>query len=442
MKSPENVDLAGSPFAALQHREFRLLFGGLVATNMGMWMQQFAIGWLLVQLAVQEGNPALGGFYIGLRSLANVVPSLACGLFAGVLADRMDRRDLLIRTRVVYAVFAVILAVLVITDHVNIVVVMVCSAALTAAHSFDPPGRQAMLQSVVPLRDLLSAMGLSRASMQAAHTVGPLVAGLLIVPVGVGGVMLANAACGLASLGGLLPMRPHPPEPGARASSVLRSLREGTDYMRRDDLIRWTATLLFVFAVLGQSFNQLLPAIAVETLQVGAVELSWLVAAVGVGALAGAFFIAQLGAVGSRGLLLLGAMFAVGALLALLGLQREVLPTIVLLAVIGVIQQVFMGMQSLTLQLAAPDRLRGRVMGMQSMIMMSGGPLGVLALGTLGTFIGISNAILGAGVVVALIALIVALRVDVVRDLRGMEGSPEPRRVPPFVAETAESGED
>src|SRR5687767_9944556 len=101
-------------------------------------MQQFALGWLVVQLAVREGNPALGGFYLGLLSIASAAPALLFGLFAGVVADRMDRRDLLIRARVVYATVAILLAALVVTDQVNIVVVMLCSAGLTAAFSFEP----------------------------------------------------------------------------------------------------------------------------------------------------------------------------------------------------------------------------------------------------------------------------------------------------------------
>ncbi|MDQ3097003.1 MAG: MFS transporter [Chloroflexota bacterium] len=408
-----------STLSALRYGEFRLLFSGLVAANLGLWMQEFALGWLVVQLAVRDGNPALAGFYLGLRSLAGAVPALAFGLFAGVYADRTDRRQLLILTRVASAIVAAVLAVLVITDHVNIGIVMLLSAASSAAFAFDMPGRHAILPSVVPARELFSAVGLMRASMQAAHAVGPLIAGLLIVPIGIGGVLFAKAALVAASIGAMLPMKPRPAHAGARDLGVLASLREGLSHMRRDDLIRWCVILQIAFAFLAQAFMQLLPAVAVETLSVGVTELSWLVAAVGSGALAGAFLIASVARVERRGGLMLGTMLAIGAALVLFGLQREVAGAVVVLVAIGVLQQVFFGTLTVTMQLAAPDRLRGRVMGIQSVVFMGCGPLGVLAIGTLGTFIGVSNAILIGGLGVLLVATVVALRVPVIRGLRG-----------------------
>src|SRR5688572_27385033 len=312
-----------STLAALRHGEFRWLFSGLVAANLGLWMQEFALGWLVVQLAVRDGNPALAGFYLGLRSLAGAVPALAFGLFAGVYADRTDRRQLLIITRVASAVIAAVLAVLVITDHVNIFIVMLLSAASTAAFAFDMPGRHAIIPSVVPARDLFSAVGLMRASMQAAHAIGPIIAGLLIVPIGIGGVLLAKAALVTASIGAMLPMKPRPAHAGSRELGVLDSLREGVSHMRRDDVIRWCVILQIALSLFAQAFMALLPAVAVETLRVGATELSWLFGAVGIGALVGAFLIASVARVERRGRLMLSTFLAIGVALVLFGLQRE-----------------------------------------------------------------------------------------------------------------------
>ena len=429
-----------STFAGLRHGEFRWLFSGLVAANLGIWMQEFALGWLVVQLAVRDGNPALAGFYLGLRSLAGAVPALALGLFAGVYADRTDRRQLLIMTRVASAIVAVVLAILVITDHVNIVIVMLLSAAATAAFAFDMPGRHAILPSVVPARDLFSAVGLMRASMQAAHAIGPLIAGVLIVPIGIGGVLLAKAALVLASIGAMLPMRPRPAHAGARDLGVLASLREGVAHMRRDELIRWCVILQVAFALFAQAFMALLPAVAVETLRVGATELSWLVGAVGAGALAGAFLIASVARVERRGRLMLAAFLGIGAALVLLGVQRELAGAVIVLVALGVLQQVFLGSLTVTMQLAAPDRLRGRVMGIQSVVFMGCGPLGVLAIGSLGTFIGVSNAILIGGLAVVIVATIVALRVPVIRGLRGQVVSAAGRDAATFVTPSVADG--
>lgn len=386
--------------------------------GVGFQMQEFVLGWLAVQLAVREGDPSLGGLYLGLRSVAAAVPSLGVGLFAGVLADRMDRRALLLRSRVASAAVAVAATVLVLTDHVGIGVLMLLSAGASAAYVFDPPSRQAILPKVVPFADLFSAVGLVRVSLQSAHTVGPLVAGLLIVPFGPGGVMVAMAALVILSIGMLVPMRDQPVSETARAVGVMRSLREGFDHVRRDDLIRWCVIAQILFAVLGQSFMQLLPAIAVDTLGAGARELSWMAAAVGLGSLVGAFFIASAARVERLGALFLGLTASAGAMLVALGLQREIIDTVAVLVVLGVLHQLFMGVYAVILQLSAPDRLRGRIMAIMPLVFQGFVPLGVLLLGALGTLIGISSAIGLAGAVVVAVAASAWLRVGAFRTLR------------------------
>jgi xanthosine utilization system XapX-like protein len=254
--------------------------------------------------------------------------------------------------------------------------------------------------------------------MQVAHSVGPMIAGLLMVPLGIGGVMLAYAGLSLASLGGIMPMRRRPARADAHATSMFRSFREGVSFMRQNDVLRWATIIQLVFALLAQPFNQLLPAIAVNTLGVGALELSWMVAAVGIGALGGALVVATSGEFHRRGLLLLGSMLAFGILWAILGLQREVIPALGILALLGFVHQLFNGTHVVTLQLGAPDRLRGRVLGVQTMIFMSTAPFGVLILGTLGTLVGISNVVVVAGIIVAIVA-VATFRVPAIRQLRG-----------------------
>jgi hypothetical protein len=404
--------------SALRHREFRLLFAGFVAGGLGQWMQQFAVGWLVVQIAVSEGNPALGGFYLGLISLAGAVPALALGLFAGVFADRMDRRDMLVRARIASSVVAVVLAFLVFSGYANLAAIMALSAASAAAFAFDPPGRLAMLPNVVPPRDLFSAIGLARTSSQVSHILGPLVAGLLIVPIGVAGVLLAKALLDLGSVGALVYMRARPAAPDARTIGVLDSLREGLAHAAQSPLIRGTLVLWVIMAVFLGSLPQLLPALAVGSLAVGAIELSWLLAAFSVGSLVGAILLASSGNFSRTGLLLLSAMFLAGSTLAALGLQRSVLGAVLILIVLGLLHQSFVGTLSVILQASAPDRLRGRLLGMQVVIFTAGTPLGVLAVGTLGTLIGISSAVLATGTIIAAVAAFAAVRLGAVRDLR------------------------
>lgn len=381
-------------------------------------MQQFAIGWLIAEIALREGDPQLAGFYLGVRSLASALPSLGVGLIAGVWADQMDRRDLLMRARAASAILAVVLALAAITDHASIAVVVILSAASSAAFAADPPGRQAVLHNVVPPADLFSAVGLARASMQSAQILGPLAAGLLVSPIGVGGVLLVKAALDIASLVALKFMDDQPVDGAAGAMGVADSLREGLGFVRRDRVLFWCVILQLMFSVLALAYVQLLPAIAVDALHVGAQELSWMITAVGIGALAGAAFVAGSGGIDRRGVVMFASMFGIGAVAAVLAVQRDLVPVLIALPLLGFLQQSFMGSQSIILQLTAPDRLRGRVMATQSVIFMSAGPVGVFALGTLGTFIGIANAVFAAGLLVMAVAAIAFARIGVLRDLR------------------------
>lgn len=421
--------LGADALAALRYREFRLFFASTIAANHGHWIQEFALGWFVVQLAVRDGDPALGGLYLGLRSIASAVPAVVFGLFAGAFNDRMDRRDLLVWTRVASTMVTIALAAVVITDNANIVVVMVLSALASAAFAFDPPGRWALVPNVVPSSALFSAMGLARASMQVAHTLGPLIGGVLVGPIGVGGVLLAQAALIVGSIGALLPMRPQRVAIGARALGLFGSIGEGARRIIEEDITRWAIVLQLVFALLAQPFIQLLPAVAVETLGIGALELSFLVAATGVGSLLGAFVVAAIGGAERRGLMLMVAMGATGGMLALLGLQRELAGAVLVLFGLGLLHQLFYGTLLVILQVATPDRLRGRVLATQSTIIGGVSPVGVLLIGLLGTSIGISNALVVAGLAVTLVAVLATVGVSAIRELRATDAETTPGTV-------------
>src|SRR5439155_24267259 len=187
-----------SALAALLYRDFRLFWIGLLVSNIGTWMQQFGLGWLVVQLAIRDGTPQLGPLYLGFVGLARAVPGLAFGLFGGVVADRADRRRLLIVTQTSAAIVAAVLALLTITDRINIVEIVLLSAMNSIIFSFDAPTRQAMVPRLVPESQLMSAIGLNSAAFNGATLIGPLLGGVLIIPFGVGGLMLLNAVSYLA----------------------------------------------------------------------------------------------------------------------------------------------------------------------------------------------------------------------------------------------------
>src|SRR5437762_3072817 len=184
-----------SALAALLYRDFRLFWIGLLVSNIGTWMQQFGLGWLGVQLAIRDATPQLAPLYLGLVGLARAIPGLAFGLFGGVVADRADRRRLLIVTQSSAAILATVLGVLTISGSINIVEVVLISALNSIIFSFDAPTRQAMVPRLVSDRHLMSAIGLSW--LLAASGSGALVGALLTASLGTWkrrGALLVTAA--------------------------------------------------------------------------------------------------------------------------------------------------------------------------------------------------------------------------------------------------------
>jgi predicted MFS family arabinose efflux permease len=403
-----------SALAALEFRDFRLFWFGLVVSNTGSWMQIYGLGWLVVQLAIRDGVPQLAPFYLGLVGLSRAIPGLTFGLFGGAVADRADRRRLLIVTQSSAAVVAFILATLTITEHINIVEVVLISAMNSIIFSFDAPTRQAMVPRLVSDRELMSAIGLNSAAFNGATLVGPLIGGVLIIPFGVGGLMLINAISYLAVVAALLVISPQPSERRTRLS-MLASIREGLAYIRRDPVLRWVVVLAIATALFTRPYIQLLPAEA-QFLGVGALELSWLLAASGLGALGGALVTASLGGWKRRGALLVGSALGHGVLLALFAEQRSVIGAMVFIGLTSFAVMVFLGMANTLMQTRTPDHLRGRAMSVHTMVFMGFMPLGQMLLGSVGTVAGINTAFLAGGIVVVLVSTFALIRATALRE--------------------------
>src|SRR5438105_3119925 len=403
-----------SALAALLYRDFRLFWIGLLVSNIGTWMQQFGLGWLVVQLAIRDATPQLAPLYLGLVGLARAIPGLAFGLFGGAVADRADRRRLLIVTQLSAAIVAFILAILTITEHINIVEIVLISALNSIIFSFDAPTRQAMVPRLVTDKELMSAIGLNSAAFNGATLVGPLVGGVLIIPFGVGGLMLINAISYLAVVAALLVIAPQPIEVRTRLS-MLASIREGLAYIRRDRVLRWVVLLTVTTALFTRPYIQLLPAEA-QFLGVGALELSLLLAASGGGALVGALITASLGAWRRRGALLVGAALTHGVLLMFFGAQHSVVGAMVFVGLTSFAVMVFLGMANTLMQTRTPNHLRGRAMSVHTMVFMGFMPLGQMLLGSVGAVAGINTAFLAGGIVVVLVSIFALLRATALRE--------------------------
>lgn len=386
-------------------------------------MQMFGQGYLVVLLAVRDGVPHLAPLYLGLVGLARAIPGLTFGLFGGVVADRADRRRLLLVTQVLAATTAAILAALTISGRIDIVQILLLGAINSLIFSFDAPTRQSMVPRLVPERDLMSAIGLNSAAFNGPQVIGPVAGGLIATAlsagqpagsfIGLGGLFAINSLSYVAVVIALLLMAPVPVQ-ARRDVPVLRSIREGLGYIRREPVVLWVMIMFGLTALLSRPYILLLPAVA-HDLGVGALELSWMLGASGVGALGGALATASLGNVRRRGVVLLGSGGAMSVLFVLFALQRSLVVALPLLVLLGFATMVFLGMANTLLQTRTPDQLRGRVMSVQTMMFMGFMPLGSMLLGSIGTLVGVSTSFVIGGTIIALVLLFATLRVPALR---------------------------
>src|ERR1700704_2503217 len=399
-------------------------------------MQVFALGILVIQLAARDGSADLAPLYLGLTGLARAIPGLALTIIAGAVADRSDRRRLLLVTQGVMSINASLLALVTVLGTVTLWHVLVAAAVQSAAFAFDAPGRHSMLPRLVPPRAMASAIGLQSAAFNGAQVVGPLAAGLLFFPIGVAGLLIINAASFVAILFALVAMAPIPrlSEP---KHSVLRSVGHGMGYLRTNSRVMWLLSLTAVALFCTGSFVALLPAVAGDIAFLGTSWLSVLIAAVGVGALVGSFGLMRLGHSRHVGRIYAGATLFNGLAIVFFALSLH--PAFALLTAFasGLAGTLMTGLANTMLQGAITDQYRGRIMSMFSFMIIGLMPAGQLVLGAIGTPLGIHAALIVAGSVAFVVGLFGAVRVHVVRDWAQTEHVAAPVVHVPIVAPRA-----
>jgi predicted MFS family arabinose efflux permease len=395
--------------AALRYPNYRRLWLGSLTTSTGHWMQQVAIGWLALTLT----NSAA---WVGAVGFARGIPMLLFSLVGGVLADRMDRRRLLLYMQASAGALATLLAILVATEHVNIIILLVFSFLSGSAMSIIFPTRQALVPGLVDREDLPNAVAVNSAMMNASRVLGPSLAGVVMGAVGAAGcfaLQAAGFAWALVMTGQLqLPER----APSARKGTAFHALLEGFGYIRSQPEILALLGLAAIPTIFAMPYIQMLPVMARDVLGAGPEGLGLLLAASGIGALCGSLTIAYLGDIRRKGLWSLVAATSFGLLLCLFSTARSLPAAMLLVAVAGVAQSVYMSLNSTLLQSLAPDQFRGRVM---SIYMLCWGlmPFGTLPVGMIAQAYGAPVAIALGGGICALFTLITAICRPMLRQL-------------------------
>ena len=387
---------------AFQHRNYRLFFSGQLISLVGTWMQQVAQAWLVLQLT---GDP----IWLGIVAAAQFLPVMVLGLFAGVAADALPKRRVLIGTQVTMMILAAVLATLVITGVVQVWMIVGLAFLLGIANAVDMPVRQSFAVELVGREDVGPAVALNSAMFNGARVVGPAAAGLAIGAFGVAAAFVINALSFLAVIVGLHLIDERELHVGARiarptsARAVVQNLAEGLSYVRRTRLVLLAVVVVGTVATVGMNFTVLIPAFAQHELHSDATGYGFLMAASGVGSLLAALRLVFGGR--PRPIrLAIGALILGVASVALAAVRAFPL-SLALMVVIGFGSILMAATGNTTIQLAVPDHLRGRVMSVYTTVFSASVPIGGLAMGAVASGLGASVAIALGGVMTVVVGL-------------------------------------
>jgi MFS family permease len=390
--------LSRQSFVALQHRNYRLIWIGLLVSFTGSMMQNAALLWHVSLLV----SPARKGLALGLVGLVRVVPVVVFSMVSGVVADAWDRRRLMLFTQVAATAVAIGLGVIAFRGVTAVWSIYALAAIGSAVGAFDLPARNALVPTLVPRAHLPNAISLNTIMFQTASVAGPSLGGVLIAATGVGWVYIANAISFAFVIVALLMMRDMPPRAsgaaGSRDDVSLHAALEGLRFVFRSPLIRSTMLLDF-FATFFSSATALLPIFAQDILRVGAKGYGWLYAAPAVGAVAtSAAMVPLTDRIERRGPALLWAVGGYGLATVVFGLSRSFWLTFCCLALTGATDTVSMIIRNIVRQLETPDRLRGRMTGVNMVFFMGGPQLGELEAGAVANWFGAAFSVVSGGV--------------------------------------------
>ncbi len=370
MSSPSHA------FRSLRGRNYRLFWFGQLVSLAGTWMQDLALGWLVLTLT---DSPASLGTTIAVRFL----PILFFSLPGGVLADRLRKRHTMIYCEAAQLAIALALAVLTSTDLLTVTIIYGLAAVRGTIDAVEGPIRQAFVPEMVGTEDLLNAIALNSTQFNAARVVGPAIGAIILNSVGYAACFYINAATFLAVIVALLAMRASDLHlvPRLARAPMLGQIREGLSYARSTPSVMVILIVMGAIGAFGYNFTTLTPLITKYVLDAGEGTLGWLTTAMGIGAVVAGLFVAQRGRPTER--LLLGSAASFVVLLGVTGVSPWMPFTTALMFALGVLGTLFMTTANTRVQLAVPGHMRGRVMSIYGLLFVGTTPIGAQAMGWL-----------------------------------------------------------
>jgi MFS family permease len=388
---------------ALRHRQFALIWVGLIISMVGSQMQQWALFWHISRLSLDPIAVSVVG---GVRFVA----VLAFSMVGGLVADRHDRRTILFLTQSISLIVALLLGMLTLLGLIRLWHIYLLTAIQAATMAFDLPARQSLVPNLVPREDLPNAFSLQSIAFNTGAIAGPALSGVAIAYWGQESAYFLNAVSFLAVLAALFLMGGVPQHQTSARSGVraaIEDIRHGIRFIRGQPLIL-SSMILDFFATFFASANTLLPYFAQYVLHVGEVAYGWLAAASSVGAVVVGLVISQFRHLQRQGQLLLGSVFIFGLAAILFGASRLYALVFGALVLMGAADSVSTIIRNTIRNLQTPDSLRGRMTGINQIFFMGGPQLGEVEAGAIAQGLGVPFAIISGGVGTILIVMVIA----------------------------------
>lgn len=415
--------------AAMRYRDFRLLWTGEMVSTVGSQMQMFAINWHIFELLRGQtfivnllGNDVVmssEAFGLGLLGLVRVIPIVLFALIGGVLADALDRRTLMVWTRIVSAIVAGVLTALTLSDQIDVNMIYLLSALGAAATAFDSPARQSIVANLVEPEHLMNAISLNTLIFQIGTIMGLAVAGVLVAQFNIGIVYGINTATFFVAIVAIGLIK-HRGKIQSRTTIGWQSLTAGIRFTFNTKII-WGTMLLDFFATLFSSARTMLPIVAGEILGVGAAGYGLLATAQPLGALIVGVVMSLRDDMKKQGVILLWSVAIYGIATAIFGISTSFIFSYFLFALTGAGDTVSSVIRGIIRQLMTPDELRGRMVSVNMVFFMGGPQLGELEAGVVAAIFGAPFAIFTGGIATVLLTAWVAWQYPSIRNYTNVE---------------------
>jgi MFS family permease len=407
--APSSPPTPPGRLAAFRYRDFRLFWFSLFVSNIGTWMQMTATNWLLYQLT---DSP----IQLGLNGIFRAIPAIALGLISGTFADRYDRKWLMLWTQLILGGLSLALGILDHAGHIQAWQIYLFTFISSSVGSFDGPARQALFPSLVPRSVLPNAVALNSLLWKGAALLGPTLGGIAIGAMGTAGAFYANAASFLVVVIALLFMRASSP-PVEKRRHFFTETREGFSYIVGRPIILGL-TVMEAFGSLFGLDHAMLTILASDVFHVGAEGFGFMQSARGVGAVIGSAIFIGMGHRAKQGKILLTSAILYGAGFALFGLSPSFPIALALLTFVGAMDTVWGAARGTILQMLAPEKFRGRVMGVFQLSNRGLHPLGQTETGFIVPLIGAREATFAGGMIISIMTLMTVWRVPEIAKFR------------------------